>query len=86
MELLLEEDTQARPVPRSRVVFKDLPNSIEIFCVLNRQRGLTLARPTAAPTATRFVAPVFITTLLQAQLPWSSAFSVFLISLRMAIT
>ena len=29
-----------------------LPNSNDEFCVLNRQRGLTLARPTAAPTAT----------------------------------
>ena len=28
------------------------PNSNVTFCVLNRQRGLTLARPTAAPTAT----------------------------------
>ena len=44
----------ARPaLPRSWDFLKSsLPNSNEIFCVLNRQRGLTLARPTAAPTAT----------------------------------
>ena len=29
-----------------------LPDSNATFCVLDRQRGLTLARPTAAPTAT----------------------------------
>ena len=29
-----------------------LPNSNETFCVLNRQRALTLLRPTATPTAT----------------------------------
>ena len=44
----------ARPaLPRSWDVFtSSLPDSNEILCMLNRQRELTLPRPTAAPTAT----------------------------------
>ena len=54
---------QARPAPASWAVFTIPPKLDEIFCVLNRQRGLTLARPTAAPTATSPLAPVCLLTL-----------------------
>ena len=44
---------QARPaLLRSWDTFQGASkDSNEIICVLNRQRGLTLPRPTAAPTA-----------------------------------
>ena len=34
-------------------MFLSLPDSNETLCMLNRQRELTLPRPTAAPTATQ---------------------------------